>query len=145
MKKYLLMAALCFGMGLLSTSQAGDTAELDEAMTFDQFYEYKSLSKAGHLSMDNKKFVTAYTFFVAAGKSTHFAWVRARMFANAGFAMARAQHCTESISWYNAAIRVQAIAEAKASGGIKWAKVRKQTRLDIMWGLKDSSCAPEGN
>lgn len=131
-------------MGLLSTSQAVDTAELDEAMTKQEYHLYRILADDGHSALDAKNFLVAYAKFTEAGKASHFAWVRARMFANAGFVMARAQHCTESISWYKQALVVQEKADAKASGGPKWAKDRKQTRLDIMWGLEDSSCAPDG-
>lgn len=144
MKKYILMGVLCFAMGLLSTSQSADTAELDEAMTKQQYHSYRGLADDAHAALKAKNFLVAYDTFIEAGKASHFGWVRARMFANAGFAMARAQHCTESLTWYNEAMRVQEKAEAVASGGPKWAKARKQTRRDINWGLKVSSCAPKG-
>ncbi len=118
---------------------------LSEAMTPEEKdVRYSPHRDAGHAAIKLKQFDKASQEYIKAGKATAFAWVRARQFANAGFALARATRCDEAIAWYEEAMKVQKLAEAKASGGTNWAKSRAKCRADIEWGLKDSSCASKG-
>ena len=132
--------------GLVGSAMAEDKIrELDEAMTPQEFSEvYKPLKVSAHDALEGKRFDMAFQLYVKAGKATAFSWVRARQFANAAFALARSgDRCKEAIAWYGEAMKVQELAEKRASGGPKWAKARKQTRADIEWGLNDSACAPK--
>ncbi len=136
--KTLLAGILALSMGSLAQAYVRD---LDEAMTkLEKSATYQVSRDAGHKALDAKEFDTASKEFKPAGNATAFAWVRARMYANAAFALARAGRCTESVGLYKEALKVQKLAEAKASGGPKWAKARAKTRADIKWGLFESAC-----
>ncbi len=141
MKKYLFIGVLCFAMGLMSNARAGEVAELDEAMTHaEKAVNYTPHRDAGHKALALKQFDLASKEFQAAADATAFAWVRARMLANAGFALARASRCKEALEIYDYAYRIWIIAEDVASGGSKWAKSRDKTIADIRWGLYESAC-----
>lgn len=150
--KSMLIAVLA--VGLLAPAYAQIVPDLDdpefykkgirvlsEAMTPEEKnLRYSPHRDAGHAALKLKQFDKASQEYIKAGKATAFAWVRARHFANAAFALARASRCDEARTWYNEALRVQNVAEAKASGGPRWAKSRAKCRADIEWGLEKSAC-----
>lgn len=152
-KRFLLFGLLALSLG--SMARAGELVPsmdnpefykagvrvLSEAMTPEEKdFRYSPHRDAGHAALKVKEFDKASQEYIKAGKATAFAWVRARQFANAAFALARASRCKESIAWYNEALKVQKLAEAKSSGGNKWAKSRAKCGADIEWGLKKSAC-----
>jgi hypothetical protein len=111
--------------------------ELTEQQTPEEWAEvYKPHRDAGHEAMAEKRFEEARKEFVLAASGTRFAWVRARMLANAGFAVIRAGRIKEADALYMQALAVQDVAEDNESGGSKFAKDRAQCRADIEWGLK---------
>lgn len=139
--RYIMLTLLTLGM---MGSALAEHRVLDEAMTPKEKAEkYQPHRDAGHEALEAKRFDEAAREFQAAAYATAFAWVRARMLANAGFALARASRCEEAIVIYHEAWDVQDTAEEKGSGGDKWSKARQKTRADISWGLYDSACADE--
>lgn len=149
--KRMLIAVLA--MGLYGSAMADFMGPVDdngvrvlnEAMTPEEkSVKYAPHRDAAKAALKVKSFDTAFNEYVLTGNATAFAWVRARHYANAAFALARSgDRCKESIKWYKEAMRIQKLAEAKGSGGDKWKKSRDQTRRDIEWGLNDSACAPK--
>lgn len=139
--RHVIVLVLALG---LTASAFGEPRVLDEAMTkVEKAEKYQPHRDAGHAAMKAKRFDEASKEFALAANATAFAWVRARMLANAGFALARSSRCKDALAFYNEALVVQELAEEVSSGGTSWAKSRKQTRLDIEWGLHESACAPK--
>lgn len=146
--KRMLIAVLA--MGLYGSAMADFMGPVDdngvrvlnEAMTPEEkSVKYTPHRDAAKAALKAKSFDTAFKEYVLTGNATAFAWVRARHYANAAFALARSgNRCKEAIIWYKKALEVQGMAEAKSSGGDKWKKSRAQTRRDIEWGLNDSAC-----
>lgn len=148
--KRILIAVLAFGLvgsamaeivPLKDDVYKDGVRRLDEAMTPEEkALRYSPHRDAGHAALNAKRFGEAAEEFEAAANATAFAWVRARMLANAGFALARASRCKEAQVIYDYAYRIWIAAEDVDSGGIKWAAARKQTIADIRWGLFESAC-----
>lgn len=131
MKKLMLV-----GVALLLAGPVMAARELTEKMTETEFAaKYEPHKEAGNKAIAEKRFEDARVEFLAAADATAFAWVRARMIANAAFAVIRATRLKEAIELYQAASKVQDVAEEVSSGGEKFAKDRAQCRADIEWGL----------
>lgn len=146
--KWILIAVLAVGLygsamaGLMGPVDENGVRVLDEAMTPEEkAFKYQPHRDAGHEALGAKEFDRAAKEFEAAANATAFAWVRARMLANAGFALARASRCKEAWQLYRLAHGVWMHAEEVGSGGAKWSKQRDQTKRDIEWGLYESACA----
>lgn len=131
MRKLLILIVLCFAAAV----QAQDGAlALTEKQTVTEWESlYKTHRDAGREALENKDYDRAREEYRLAAAGTRFAWVRARMLANAGFAALLQGDKEGAFENYGEALE---ILEANPNSGKgKFSKERAKTKTDVEQGL----------